>query len=76
VAVGGLTPHALLIDSVADAIVGNPITEENAKRAARDAVDAVGDDVMGDIYASAEYRKRMLPVFVARALLEAGSRAG
>lgn len=76
VAVGGLTPHALLIDSVADAIVGNPITEENAKRAAQDAVDAVGDDVMGDIYASAEYRKRMLPVFVARALLEAGSRAG
>jgi carbon-monoxide dehydrogenase medium subunit len=76
VAVGGLTPHALLIDSVADAIVGNPITEENAKRAAREAVDAVGDDVMGDIYASAEYRKRMLPVFVARALLEAGSRAG
>ena len=76
VAVGGLTPHALLIDSVADAIVGYPITEENAKRAAREAVDAVGDDVMGDIYASAEYRKRMLPVFVARALLEAGSRAG
>lgn len=76
VAVGGLTPHALLIDSVADAVVGNPITEENAKRAARDAVEAVGDDVMGDIYASAEYRKRMLPVFVARALLEAGSRAG
>ena len=75
VAVGGLTPHALLIDSVADALVGNPITEENARKASRGAVDAVGDDVMGDTYASAEYRKRMLPVFVARALLEAGSRA-
>jgi len=74
VAVGGLTPHALLIDSVADALVGNPITEENAKKASRGAVDVVGDDVMGDTYASAEYRKRMLPVFVARALLEAGSR--
>lgn len=75
VAVGGLTPHAVLVDSVADAIVGNPITEENAKSAARAAVDAVGNDVMGDIYASAEYRKRMLPVFVARALIAAGSRA-
>jgi hypothetical protein len=30
---------------------------------------------MGDIYAGVEYRKRVLPVFVARALKEAAARA-
>lgn len=76
VAVGGLTPQAMILDPVSNAIVGNPITEENAKSAAQAAVDAVGDDVMGDVYAGAEYRKRILPVFVARALMKAASRAG
>lgn len=75
IAVGGLTPHAMLVDSVSEAIVGEPITEDNAKSAAQMAVDAVGDDVMGDVYAGVEYRKRVLPVFVTRALLAAASRA-
>lgn len=75
VAVGGLTPHAMLLGPVANAIVGKPLSEENAKSAAKTAVDAVGDNVMGDIYASADYRRRVLPVFIARALLAAGSRA-
>lgn len=75
VAVGGLTPHAMLVDSVSEAIVGKPLTEDNAKSAAQIAVDAVGDDVMGDVYAGDEYRKRVLPVFVRRALLTAASRA-
>lgn len=75
VAVGGLTPHAMLVDSVSEAIVGKPLTEDNAKSAAQIAVDAVGDDVMGDVYAGVEYRKRVLPVFVRRALLTAASRA-
>lgn len=76
VAVGGLTPQAIVLDSVSDAIVGKPITEENAKSAAQTAIDAVGDDVMGDVYAGEGYRKRMLPVFVTRALLGASARAG
>lgn len=76
VAVGGLTSHAIVLDPVAEAIVGKPIDEENAKTAAQAAVDAVGDEVMGDVYAGAEYRKRMLPVFIKRALLAAGERAG
>lgn len=75
VAVGGLTPHAMLVDSVSEAIVGKPLTEDKAKSAAQIAVDAVGDDVMGDVYAGVEYRKRVLPVFVRRALLTAASRA-
>lgn len=76
VAVGGLTPTAMVLDSVGDALVGKPVNEENAKSAAQDAIDAVGDDVMGDVYAGAEYRKRVLPVFVTRALMSAASRAG
>ena len=76
VAVGGLTPKAVILDPVGDALQGKPVTEENAKDAAQTALDVVGDDVMGDTYASAAYRKRMLPVFVARALVKAASRAG
>jgi carbon-monoxide dehydrogenase medium subunit len=76
VAVGGLTPKATLLGSVASALVGNPITEEAAEGAARAAVDEIGDDVMGDLYAGVEYRRDMLPVFVARAVTAAASRAG
>ena len=76
VAVGGLTPNATVLESVAGALVGNPITEEAAESAAQAAVDEVGDNVMGDVYGSVEYRRDMLPVFVARAVTAAASRAG
>jgi carbon-monoxide dehydrogenase medium subunit len=76
VAVGGLTPTATVLESVADAVVGNPVTEETAEAAAQGAVDEVGDDIMGDLYAGVDYRRQMLPVFVARALTAAASRAG
>lgn len=76
VAVGGLTPKAVILDPVGESLQGKPVTEENAKAAAQTALDVVGDDVMGDTYASAEYRKRMLPVFVTRALVKAASLAG
>ena len=76
VAVGGLTPKATVVESVAGSLVGKAITEETAEAAARAAVDEVGDDVIGDLYAGVEYRRDMLPVFVARALMAASSRAG
>lgn len=76
VAVGGLTPKATLLESVGDAVMGDPVTEESAEAAAQGAIDEVGDDIMGDVYAGADYRRRMLPVFVARALTAAASRAG
>lgn len=76
VAVGGLTPKATTLDSVAAAIVGNAVTDEHAESAAQVAVDEIGDDIMGDLYAGVEYRRDMLPVFVARALKAAASRAG
>jgi len=76
VAVGGLTPTATVLRSVGSALVGNPVTEDSAESAAQEAVDEVGDDVMGDIYAGVEYRRQMLPVFVARAVTAAAARAG
>jgi carbon-monoxide dehydrogenase medium subunit len=75
VAVGGLTPNAKVLDSVGAAMIGQPVGDASIQAAAALAGDAVGDDVMGDMHASAEYRRRMLPVFVARALAAAGSRA-
>jgi carbon-monoxide dehydrogenase medium subunit len=76
VAVGGLTPKATVLESVASAMRGNPVTEATAESAAQGAVDEVGDDIMGDLYAGVDYRRQMLPVFVARALTKATARAG
>jgi carbon-monoxide dehydrogenase medium subunit len=75
VAVGGLTAHAMVLDAVASALLGKPVTSEIAEAAGQAAKDAIGDDVMGDVYASADYRRDVLPVFVARALMTAASRA-
>jgi carbon-monoxide dehydrogenase medium subunit len=76
VAAGGLTPKATVLESVAGSLVGSAITEQAAEAAAQAAADEVGDDVIGDVYAGVEYRRSMLPVFVARALMAASSRAG
>ncbi|MFZ0015330.1 MAG: xanthine dehydrogenase family protein subunit M [Acidimicrobiia bacterium] len=76
VAVGGLTAKATVLGSVARALVGSAITEETADNAAMAAIDEIGDDVMGDLYAGVEYRRDMLPVFVSRALVAAAARAG
>jgi CO/xanthine dehydrogenase FAD-binding subunit len=75
VAVGGLTAKATVLGSVAGSIVGGPITAESADRATRAAADELGDDVMGDLYAGADYRRSVLPVYVSRALTAAASRA-
>ena len=75
VAVGGLTAKATMLESVASALVGNAITDESVENAASGAADEVGDDVMGDLYGGVDYRRDMLPVFVARALTAAASRA-
>jgi CO/xanthine dehydrogenase FAD-binding subunit len=34
----------------------------------------LGDDILGDIYASAEYRRAVVPVWVKRALTAAAAR--
>ncbi|RMG91929.1 MAG: xanthine dehydrogenase family protein subunit M [Chloroflexi bacterium] len=75
VAVGGLTPKATKAVSVEAALVGKQLDEETVAAAATAVSGDLGDDILGDIHASAEYRRRMAPVFVKRALLKAIERA-
>ena len=75
VALGGLVPVATRAASVEQALAGQaPSAEAIAAAAAAVAAD-LGDDLIGDIYASAEYRRAMAPVCVKRALTAAIERA-
>lgn len=75
VALGGLVPHARRATAVEQALIGRAATDDVIALAAKQVVAALGDDVTGDIYASAEYRAAMAPVFVARAVAAAVARA-
>ena len=75
VAVGGLTPSATKLPSVEAALVGKELNAETIAAAAKAAQNDLGDDVMGDFHASAEYRKAMASVYVKRALTAAAERA-
>jgi aerobic carbon-monoxide dehydrogenase medium subunit len=75
VALGGLLPNARRAGSVERALIGK-VLDEDAIAAAADQVAAdLGNDVAGDLYASAEYRRAMAPVFTKRALAAAAARA-
>ena len=75
VALGGLVPVATRAASVEQALAGQaPSTDAIATAAAAVSAD-LGDDLIGDIYASAEYRRAMAPVCVKRALTAAVARA-
>jgi carbon-monoxide dehydrogenase medium subunit len=78
VAIGGLTSHAMRAGAVEDALKGVNASDADAIAAAAAAVagDLGADDVMGDIHASAEYRRAMAPVMVQRAIMKAVERAG
>jgi carbon-monoxide dehydrogenase medium subunit len=75
VAVGGLTPKATKAPSVEAALVGQVLDEARIAEAARAVADDLGDDLLGDFYTSAEYRKAMASVYVRRALKKAAERA-
>jgi carbon-monoxide dehydrogenase medium subunit len=68
VAIGGLLPVARRCTAVETSLAGQPASPDTAKRAAADVTRDLGTDLLGDIFASAEYRKAMAPVYVARAL--------
>ena len=74
VAVGGLVPRPVRAASVEKALAGQPLTAENIARAAALVAQDLGDDILGDIYASAEYRKATAPVWIKRALSAAAGR--
>ena len=76
VAVGGLTAKATAAPSVGAALVGKALTAANIAAAAAQVANDLGEDVMGDIHASADYRRAMASVYVERALSKAAERAG
>jgi aerobic carbon-monoxide dehydrogenase medium subunit len=75
VAVGGITPTATWARSVEAELTGSTLNPEVIARAAEAVQNDLGDDIMDDIHAGAEYRKSMATVFVNRALTAAMQRA-
>lgn len=75
VAVGGLTPKATRAMSVEAALVGKTLNAETIAEAAEAVQKDLGDDILYDIQAGAEYRKSMATVFVKRAIAAAVERA-
>lgn len=75
VAIGGLVPSATKAGSVEAALVGKALNEATIAAAAEAVKNDLGDDVIGDIHASAEYRQAMAPVYVKRAIAAVAQRA-
>ncbi|MXZ91108.1 MAG: xanthine dehydrogenase family protein subunit M [Chloroflexi bacterium] len=74
VAVGGLTPRPVKAPSVEQALAGTTLTMDSiADATARlsDDLSAAGVDIIGDVYASADFRASVAPVEVKHALLHA-----
>ena len=76
VALGGLVPAARRAASVEKALAGQAPTAAAIAAAAAAVSADLGDELIGDIYASAEYRRAMAPVCVKRALRAAVERSG
>ena len=74
VAVGGLTPRPVKAPSVEQALAGTTLTMDSVSAAAARLsgdLNAAGVDIIGDIYASADFRAGVAPVEVKHALLHA-----
>ena len=76
VALGGLVPHATRANAVEKALVGGGLDTTAIGTAAAKVGTDLGNEVTGDIFASAEYRTAVAPVYVKRAIAAAAARAG
>ena len=74
VAIGGLVPRATRAASVEQALIGQTLSAGTLARAASEVARDLGTDILGDLYASADYRKAVAPVWVKRALAAAAAR--
>jgi carbon-monoxide dehydrogenase medium subunit len=74
VAVGGLTTHATKAPSVEAALVGQALNGDTIAAAADAIQNDLGDDILGDIHASADYRQAMANIYLKRALTTAAER--
>jgi carbon-monoxide dehydrogenase medium subunit len=75
IALGGLLPNARRAGSAERALMGNAFSDDTIAAAAEQVAADLGHDVAGDLYASAEYRRAMAPVFTKRAVANAAARA-
>ncbi|MFT5194774.1 MAG: carbon-monoxide dehydrogenase medium subunit [Cellvibrionaceae bacterium] len=75
IAIGGLVPASQRCASVEAALNGKAMNEKNIAEAAAAVVNDLGDDILSDIHASADYRRAMATVFVKRAITKAVDRA-
>jgi carbon-monoxide dehydrogenase medium subunit len=75
VAVGGLTTHAWRSKRVPSALLETALDAESISKAAKKIMKELPDDLLGDMHASADYRRAMSQVFVERALTAAAARA-
>ena len=75
VAIGGLVPTPCRAASVEQALTGQALTPDVIATASQAVSSDVGDDLLGDIFASAEYRKAVAHVYVGRAVAAAAERA-
>ena len=75
VAVGGCVPQPVRASSVEKALTGQSLSAETIAKAASQVTLDLGPDIIGDLYASADYRKAVVSVWVKRALTVAAERA-
>jgi carbon-monoxide dehydrogenase medium subunit len=75
VALGGLVPRPTRASAVEKALAGQALSADTVAKAASQVVQDLKDDIIGDLYASADYRKAVAPVWVKRALTAAADRA-
>ncbi len=68
IGVGGLVPAPMKATSVEQALIGQTLNVENITAASIQVADDLGGDLIGDFYASAEYRKAMAAVEIRHAL--------
>jgi carbon-monoxide dehydrogenase medium subunit len=75
VAIGGLLPNARRAAAVEGALVGKALSNDAIADAAGRVAADLGPDVSGDLFASAEYRAAIAPVYLKRAIAAAAARA-
>ena len=71
VAVGGLTPRPTRSPAVEAALAGSDLTLDSIAAATASVAGDLGDDILGDVYASADYRRNMAAVELKHALYHA-----
>lgn len=74
IVVGGATATPTPLPAVAKALEGQRLTAEAIAAASARAADDLAGDLMGDVFASGEYRRQVAGVYVARAVAAAAAR--